>query len=152
MENLDAIVSPNVMATASSRLSPGLGPGVDVGAMVGCNVGVGSGVAVTLEESPVIGDSLLSVAAQADATRAATAKMPTIQTLRNLWTDNLYLSFVKFDAWAILINSPSIRWGLLPVKARYFHVMRWQQASTQRTFNRPGTFATGRQAARQMGH
>lgn len=94
MEKLDPTVSPNFMVTASSRLSPGLGACVDVGAGVGRGVGVERGVVAALDGISVVGASLISVTAQADTTRAQTAKMPTIETpretARNLGIDNLY--------------------------------------------------------------
>ena len=130
MENLDSTGRHNLMATASSRVSPGLGQGVDVGAMVGCSVGVGPGLAVTLGESPVIGESLLSVAAQADATREATTKMPTIKKGRNAGSWNLYLSPVESDLREFLNNLRSIRWDLQSLKAWYFLGRRLRQINS----------------------
>jgi hypothetical protein len=130
MENLDSTGRHNLMATASSRVSPGLGQGVDVGAMVGCSVGVGPGLAVTLGESPVIGESLLSVAAQADATREATTKMPTIKKRRNAGRCNLYLSSVESHLREFLNNLRSIRWDLRSAKAWYFLGRRLRQINS----------------------
>ena len=89
MLKVDTTVSPIPMTGALSRSSPGFGP---------CVAGGGVGVWPVVEFS-VDGASLTSVPAQARATRAQTARIPTIKTVRNFQTDNLYLSFVRLDIW-----------------------------------------------------
>jgi hypothetical protein len=65
-------------------------------------------LAVTLEEFPSIGDSSLSVAAHADAARAAIAKMPTIKKARHPGIGKLYLPSVASDLREFLNNTRSI--------------------------------------------
>ena len=90
------------MAGALPRSRPGLGPGVGDGTRVGRGAGVGAGddseatvavdlgAVVTAKGVSVAGDSLTSATAQAEATRAPTAKIPTIEADRNPGIDNIY--------------------------------------------------------------
>ncbi len=85
------------MADPGSGFKSRFGPPVDVGAGGGRGVGVEPGVAAALDGISVVGASLISVTAQADTTRAQTAKMPAIETARNLGIDNLYQPSVTPD-------------------------------------------------------
>ncbi len=88
MLNLDPTVSPTLMRIASFWLSAGVGAWVGVGVAVNWGVSVGPDAVVALAGFSVVGGSSVSVTAQAGTTKTPIAKMPTINTARNLGIDN----------------------------------------------------------------